>query len=796
MCGKRTDQQLLPWKRYKGLLIPSLYELSTKIQTKCNNTSTGLRNFVILNIETDAMDLIESVVFNILNLILLSSSSSSSSTNSDNSIGGEQSSNNMSSSSSSSSNDINNSRIASIMSVNEAELHVRHVLPRNYADEVCKKAHNVVDKYHTLKADSSKQSGGGSSSLKFLRTIASSTLSSSSLLSQSSSSSKQSTSLLDAMTSSVSFFSLASLHPVDISQLVTLPLERLHDILCQAVFASKKCDIGIVLFITSALEFITMDILHLSSSYVRYLNNKYAISRRDVETAIYAEPILTKLFYYSNLCNAAADTDGDRDNDHHQHCSYSVGSVAAEMSSSLSTNGIAAMSDVYEDDIHELFDTSPDSMDMFGEEDESAAGGGDTASCSTSTSTTTLTATLTTTSYDRQSMQSDTSTICAESSSIAYEQQLSVKYLLKAKELLIEQNQHLNDLNILRRIFMYSFEKHYVMASPGGGDSSVQPLLESIFGNIGDVYECALRLADLLDDAFNSQQTHKFNQNEQPAPPPSSSASFVDKCELVACGSGGLTVGSQFWELAEGNEFDVYLKYSSVVSNFQVVTASLKHILKQANVCECLERMSPGLAIGAKYVLPKLLLGPVYHILYVFETLEWLTLYSFDDDDKLFLKDTLDTLKKVKFELRKLGFFNSRLRPVETSFRMFQRHQLDATATASNDDRQANSASVCAMSTTTTTHSAAATLAQEYNVPSMSRALSSNISVLTEVKWQEIERNVENNHRLTSYLSTNNRNSSSTIRYAYLHEGSVEICQANQQTIPKYVLTVQYGKIS
>ena len=75
---------------------------------------------------------------------------------------------------------------------------------------------------------------------------------------------------------------------------------------------------------------------------------------------------------------------------------------------------------------------------------------------------------------------SECSTICPDSVS---QEKLKQKYSSKVKELVIEHNQHLNDLNVLRRIFMYWLSKYYETRK----DRASLTRVEALFGNINEV---------------------------------------------------------------------------------------------------------------------------------------------------------------------------------------------------------------------------------------------------------------------------------------------------------------------
>lgn len=127
----------------------------------------------------------------------------------------------------------------------------------------------------------------------------------------------------------------------------------------------------------------------------------------------------------------------------------------------------------------------------------------------------------------------------------------------------------------------------------------------------------------------------------------------------------------------------------------------------------------------------------------------------------------------IRYNLNKIGFTDSKKRPIETSFRIFQPHQLQS-ATAANKQSETKSSSLQLSST-----KSLATLSQKssYSISSAlsqkSIALAYNINQLTEKKWSDLELNVDSLKLPSSAKLT--ATSSSTIRYAYLYEGSLKI---------------------
>lgn len=301
-----------------------------------------------------------------------------------------------------------------------------------------------------------------------------------------------------------------------------------------------------------------------------------------------------------------------------------------------------------------------------------------------------------------------------------------------------------------------------------------------------------MRLADLLDDV-----TSNLNSSSQPSPShfellkPLKSTSNLRQAQQPQ-----IMVGQQFWELAEGDEFSIYTRYAECVTNFTHVKSCIMCILNNPKAHRLLQQTSPGLIEISKYLLPKLLMSSIYHLLYIAETVEYLQQHATDEDDKTLLSDTLDTLKATKYKLAELGFTDSHNRPIETSFRMFQAHQFLQQSDkfqSSGDSNPSSLNSIKALSHSTI--SGLNNLSQKngsnltYNTK---QALVSNISMLTHRKLTEIETKVESfkfpsniSPPIVHLSSANTLNSStseqyqgsnhseSSVRSPYLYEGKI-----------------------
>jgi hypothetical protein len=687
-------QVLIDPSEHKHLLIQSINNLSNRIQqTKVEIDDSGKGNYVILKLENEALDHIEQTILNIFNLILTASGDEDQATPEQtltmsyamNSTGGSAGS--VFGTSMSSAMMLMN-QLVPIANLSEAEFKARQVLPRNYADEACPKALYIVDKCRAIL-----------NSTKRILML------------------KNKTIISD-----------------ELDHLFTFPVEKINQLLSKIY--NVKFDLYVTIYLVALLEYIAKDMLHLATCYANYLN-KYSISKEDICTAIHADYILNKLLNvsvngginksYNDLFEECGEND-DEDDDLESR--YGGGMM------NNSTLNLQASNLNQTDEYNS-------SMGVGGVSPAAAGSSLMTATCSTGVEDTTIrfidSISINSIKSDTE-CTSDSSTICAESIS---SDQSNLKYHTRVKELLLEQTQHLNDLNILRRIFMYLLQKFCTQHNVPDTDQ----LIEDIFGNINEVYEMALRLSDLIDQPM---VTSSLNQ--------------TTSSQLGGGGGGAggggqqavVFIGDKFWELAEGEEFDVYLKYALGVTSYKNVTASLQTILANPNVCYSLRQASPGLADISRYLLPKLLLGSVYHIFYLYETVEYLAGVTSDDDDKISLNNTLDTLKPIRFRLKDFGFVSSKRRPIETSFRLFQPHQFQqqiiqqisssaVTMTAAGSVSLNNSeiTSAPAGQFNSSGNNSSSNNASGMGSSSRVKTLASNVSLLTEKKWKEMETNVE-----------------------------------------------------
>lgn len=222
----------------------------------------------------------------------------------------------------------------------------------------------------------------------------------------------------------------------------------------------------------------------------------------------------------------------------------------------------------------------------------------------------------------------------------------SLSYEEIVKDFILEENQYLRDLNMIIKVFAASFETILDERE-----------MEMLFSNIKDITECGANLLSSIED-----QMEIAEENEVP------------------------TVGISFVEMAEEEEFFVYEKYMT-----DMVSPDgrelLDKLLQQPTVLEHLKNNHGYNFIDViKYVLPKLLLGPIYHLLHYFDVMKVLQDFSPNDEDKEFLGQALGLMVNLKTSLeKKFGNSLCKRRPWETSLRLQGQSGRQAALTKMNE---------------------------------------------------------------------------------------------------------------
>ena len=117
-------------------------------------------------------------------------------------------------------------------------------------------------------------------------------------------------------------------------------------------------------------------------------------------------------------------------------------------------------------------------------------------------------------------------------------------------------------------------------------------------------------------------------------------------------------------EMAEGAEFEVFVKYAEDILDPETFSR-LQEILAKPDVIKTLSSAGKGFKDAVKYMLPKLLLGPIYHFFHYFDILKTFVELTHDDKDR-------ETLSQVEGILSPL---NTRLVRICTRHEMPQKRK-------------------------------------------------------------------------------------------------------------------------
>ncbi|XP_048103346.1 son of sevenless homolog 1-like isoform X3 [Alosa alosa] len=185
------------------------------------------------------------------------------------------------------------------------------------------------------------------------------------------------------------------------------------------------------------------------------------------------------------------------------------------------------------------------------------------------------------------------------------------------KAFMAEVRQYLRDLNLIIKVFREPFASNTMLFSLHD--------VENIFSRIVDIHEVTVKLLGLIEDTV----------------------------EMTDEGSPHPLVGSCFEDLAEELAFDPYESFAQDIlrSGFH------DHFLSQLSkpgAAFYLQSICEGFKEAVQYVLPRLLLTPVYHCLHHFEILKQLEEKSEDEEDKECLKQAITALLNLQSSMERI----------------------------------------------------------------------------------------------------------------------------------------------
>lgn len=188
------------------------------------------------------------------------------------------------------------------------------------------------------------------------------------------------------------------------------------------------------------------------------------------------------------------------------------------------------------------------------------------------------------------------------------------------KDLIHDERQFIRDLNLIIKVFREPIV-----------DLVSRKDLETIFSNIYDILDFAVSFLGSLEDAVEVAE-----ENCQP---------FIGAC---------------FEETAENAEFNSFIKYANDVCD-SACKDCIHRLLAMPHISSSLSKNGQNFLLSLKYVLPKLLLGPVYHCFSYFEYIKALKDLTKDEEDKEAFEQSEGLLQTLKSFLDQTVKRNSKI---------------------------------------------------------------------------------------------------------------------------------------
>uniref|UniRef100_A0A8C8U1C5 SOS Ras/Rho guanine nucleotide exchange factor 2 n=1 Tax=Peromyscus maniculatus bairdii TaxID=230844 RepID=A0A8C8U1C5_PERMB len=174
-----------------------------------------------------------------------------------------------------------------------------------------------------------------------------------------------------------------------------------------------------------------------------------------------------------------------------------------------------------------------------------------------------------------------------------------------------EERQYLRELNMIIKVFREAFLSDRKLFRPSE--------IEKIFSNISDIHELTVKLLGLIED------TVEMTDESSPHP----------------------LAGSCFEDLAEEQAFDPYETLSQDILSPEFNEYFSKLMARPA-VALHFQSIADGFKEAVRYVLPRLMLVPVYHCWHYFELLKQLKACSEEQEDRECLNQAITALMNLQ----------------------------------------------------------------------------------------------------------------------------------------------------
>nr|XP_040131300.1 son of sevenless homolog 2 [Ictidomys tridecemlineatus] len=197
-----------------------------------------------------------------------------------------------------------------------------------------------------------------------------------------------------------------------------------------------------------------------------------------------------------------------------------------------------------------------------------------------------------------------------------------------------EERQYLRELNMIIKVFREAFLSDRKLFKPSD--------IEKIFSNISDIHELTVKLLGLIED------TVEMTDESSPHP----------------------LAGSCFEDLAEEQAFDPYETLSQDILSPEF-NEHFSKLMARPAVALHFQSIADGFKEAVRYVLPRLMLVPVYHCWHYFELLKQLKACSEEQEDReclnqaitalMNLQGSMDRIYKQYSPRRRPGFYFTRI---------------------------------------------------------------------------------------------------------------------------------------
>ncbi|XP_072757900.1 protein son of sevenless-like [Anoplolepis gracilipes] len=188
---------------------------------------------------------------------------------------------------------------------------------------------------------------------------------------------------------------------------------------------------------------------------------------------------------------------------------------------------------------------------------------------------------------------------------------ISQDYKKFVSDLISDEQDYIHDLHIIIKIFREEIAKL----------TQDKNELETLFSNITDIPEVTNTLVGSLKEVMEIREKKQM---------------FI--------------VGSCFEELAEAEEFDVYIKYARNI-NSPASQEVLKNLLSRPEANSVLRMSGYSIREAVKYYLPKLLLQPIWHCFQYFDYIKIFKKRTQSKEDSETLERVQELLKPLQTEL-------------------------------------------------------------------------------------------------------------------------------------------------